>query len=230
MTIIEVTIVASMMLHDANYPTLAREAVYSVVMIVCNGVVGLCLLLGRLRYGGQDLRPRGTSAFLAVLMALSVLTLVLPNYTLTTEGPTFAPSQLLFIGVISILLYGAFLFAQTIRHRDDFMEVGGESDPHHAYPPPSRRRMLVYLIGLLASLAGVVLLAERVADWIESSLDASGLQHPDALIGAVVALMVLLPEALSAIRAAARNALQTSLNVALGSAVATIGLTIPAVA
>ncbi len=228
-TSIEVTIVASMMLNEANNPTLAREAIFSVVMIVCTGIVGLCLLLGGLRYGGQDFRPRGTSAFLAVLMALSVLTLILPNYTLSTDGPTFSTAQLVFVSANAALLYGAFLFAQTVRHRNDFAEMDAKSH-RRSGPFPSDRRMLGCAMGLLASLAGVILLSERVAEWIEHGFQASGLSRPDALIGAAVALMVLMPEALAAVRAAARNALQTSLNVALGSAVATIGLTIPAVA
>ncbi|MFL5160881.1 MAG: calcium:proton antiporter [Microvirga sp.] len=228
-TTIEVAIIASLMLHGENNPTLAREAVFSVVMIVCTGAVGLCLLTGALRHYEQDLRPRGTSAFLAALTALSVLTLVLPNYTITTRGPTFSPAQLAFVSVVSVLLYGAFLFVETVRHRSDFLDVRAEAADGGAPETPSNRQALVSLGWLIASLFGVVFLAKKVAAGVEDALDGAGLARPDALVGAVIALLVLLPEIVSAVLAAARNRLQTSLNIALGSALATIGLTIPAV-
>lgn len=228
-TTIEVAIIASLMLHGENNPTLAREAVFSVVMIVCTGAVGLCLLTGALRHYEQDLRPRGTSAFLAALTALSVLTLVLPNYTITTKGPTFSPAQLVFVSVVSILLYGSFLFVETVRHRSDFLDVWAEGADAGAHETPSTAQALISLGWLLASLCGVVFLAKKVAAGLEDALEGVGLARPDALVGAVIALLVLLPEILSAVQAAAHNRLQTSLNVALGSALATIGLTIPAV-
>jgi Ca2+:H+ antiporter len=227
-TVIEVTIVGSMMLHGANNPTLAREAVFSVVMLVCTGLIGLCLLIGGLRFGGQDFQPRGTSAFLAVLMALSVLTLILPNYTTSTSGPTYSLAQLVFVSIISILLYAAFLFALTVRHRGDFIDVDSKRMKRDVHTMPSPTLVAVSGVSLIIALTGVVLLAKRVAAGIEDGLDHLALPRPDALSGAVIALLVLLPEGLTAVNAAARNALQTSLNVALGSAVATIGLTIPA--
>ena len=226
-TTIEVAIVVSLMLNGENNPTLAREAVFSVVMIVCTGVIGLCLLIGAIRHYEQDFRPRGASAFLATLTALSVLTLVLPNYTITTQGPTFSPAQLAFVSVVSILLYGSFLFMETVRHRGDFLDMrrGSAGAPEK----PSNAQALVSLAWLIVSLCGVVLLAKKVAAGVEDALDGVGLLRPDAIVGAVIALLVLLPEAVEAARAAARNRLQTSLNVALGAALATIGLMIPAV-
>jgi Ca2+:H+ antiporter len=230
-TIIEVTIVASMMLNEENNPTLAREAIFSVVIIVCTGLTGLCLFIGALTHFEQDLQPKGTAAYLTVIMALAVTTLVLPNYTTSERGAYYSTGQLIFVSIISILLYGAFLFVQTVRHRDHFSEVPHDTDqPLAAHARPSSRAAFVAFVGLLASLLGVILLAKKVAVGVESGLARLPLASPDAITGAVIALLVLTPEALAAIRAAARNALQTSLNVALGSALATIGLTVPAVA
>lgn len=226
-TTIEVAIVISVMLHGENNPTLAREAVFSVVMIVCTGIIGLCLLIGAIRHYQQDFRPRGASAFLATLTALAVLTLVLPNYTITTKGPTFSPAQLAFVSIVSILLYGAFLFMETVRHRDDFLDV--RKDGALAPAKPASAQALASLAWLIVSLLGVVLLAKKVAAGVEDALDESGLLRPDAIVGAVIALLVLLPEALEALRAAVHNRLQTSLNIALGAALANIGLMIPAV-
>jgi Ca2+:H+ antiporter len=230
-TIIEVALVASMMLNDENNPTLAREAIFSVVIIVCTGLTGLCLFIGALRHYEQDLQPQGTAAYLTVIMALAVTTLVLPNYTVTTPGPYYSTGQLVFVSIVAILLYGAFLFVQTVRHRDDFAEVPHESEqPLAVHARPSGRAAFIALVGLLASLLGVILLAKKVAVGVESGLAKLPLASPDAITGAVIALLVLTPEGLAAVRAAARNALQTSINVALGSALATIGLTVPAVA
>lgn len=227
-TIIEVAVVASMMLHGENNPTLAREAVFSVVMIVCTGLVGACLLTGALRYREQELQPRATSAFLAVLIALSVLTLILPNYTLTAPGGTLSSSQLAFVSSISILLYGSFLFIETVRHRTDFIE--GDNVEATSIEPPTLKKTFIALFWLILSLIGVVLLSKRVAAGVEDALVEMNQTQADAIVGAVIALLILLPESLGALRAANRNALQTSLNGALGSALATIGLTVPAVA
>src|SRR3954454_5622846 len=163
-TTIEVSIITSHMLHGENNPTLAREAVFSVVMIICTGVVGLCLLIGAMRHYEQDLRPRGTNAFLSALTALSVLTLVLPNYTITTKGPTFSPAQLAFVSVISVLLYGSFLFIETVRHRSDFLDVRAEAADGGAHETPSNRQALVSLGWVIASpVCGVVLAKEGAA-------------------------------------------------------------------
>ncbi|PZQ17762.1 MAG: ionic transporter [Ancylobacter novellus] len=228
-TTIEVSIIVSLMLEGKNNPTLARESVFSTVMIVTCGVVGACLMLGGWRHGHQELKRQGTTALLSVLFALSVLTLVLPNYTLTTAPGTFSVWQLAFVGALAVLLYAAFVFAQTVSHRDDFVE-DLVARPTHDARPERRENVAVSLIMLFAGLGGVVLLAEYVASGVEHGLVALRMQQVDAIIGALIATLVLLPEGVSAIRAARNNELQRSLNIALGSACATIGLTIPTVA
>jgi Ca2+:H+ antiporter len=228
-TTIEVSIIMSMMLHGANNPTLARESVFSTVMIVCCGVVGLCLTFGGWKHRHQDIKRQGTSAFLAVLIALTVLTLVLPNFTLSTSHGTFSPAQLVFVSVISILLYSSFVFAQAVGQKDDFMQVlvtQPAVEPH----VPSPEGWLVHLVLLVIGLVGIVLLTEQVAAGVEVGLEHFQIAQADAIVGALIALVVLMPEAVSAIRASLNNELQRGLNIALGSACATIGLTIPTVA
>lgn len=228
-TVIEASVIVSMMLHGENNPALARESVFSTVMIVTTGIVGVCLTLGGLRHRSQDIRRQGTSAFLAVLMALTVLTLILPNYTLASSPGSFSSLQLGFVCALSILLYGAFLFSQTVRHRDDFHEENPRNEAGNKQRP-DRKGTISSAVLLAIGLIGIVLLAEQLAAATEDGLAALGITHTDAIIGACIATLVLLPEALSAVRAALGNELQRSLNVALGSACATIGLTIPAVA
>jgi Ca2+:H+ antiporter len=223
-TIIETALIVSIML-DAPESTagLARDTVFAAVMIVCNGIVGLCLLAGGMRHHEQAFQIHGAGAALAVLAALTVLTLVMPNVT-ATEGPLFSPPQLVFSGVMSLVLYGAFVFVQTVRHRDYFLPIG-EDD--HAHEPPSARTTLVSAILLLAALVAIVGLAKVLSPTLEAGVARLG--APEAVVGIVIAALVLLPEGLAAVRAARANRLQTSLNLALGSALATIGLTIPVV-
>ena len=227
-TIIEVSIMASMFEHGDDDPTEAREAVFSAIMIVCNGIVGLCLLVGGFRHREQELHPLGANAYLAVLIALSVLTLVLPNYTTSTFGPTLSSGQLAFVSALSVLLYGSFLFVQTVRHRSYFLDATAAASGHSA-ESPSQRATATALFWLVGSLVGVAFLAERVVPGLEVGLRWSGVEDVNPVTGAAVAMLVLLPEGLNSIRAATRNALQTAINGALGSAVATIGLTVPAV-
>ncbi|WP_051695499.1 MULTISPECIES: ionic transporter [Mesorhizobium] len=225
-TAIEASVIVSMMLHGENNPTLARESVFSTVMIVCAGVVGVCLTLGGLKHRYQDIKRQGTNASLAVIMALTVLTLILPNYTLATSPGTFSASQLAFVSVLSILLYGAFVFAQMVRHRGDFIEDLTSSAEHEAHVSEGgATNVLLLFVGL----AGIVLLTEQVAGSIENGLEFLQVTQADAIVGFFVAALVLMPEAVSAVRAALNNELQRGLNVALGSACATIGLTIPAI-
>jgi Ca2+:H+ antiporter len=228
-TTIEVAIIVSMMLHGANNPTLARESIFSVVMIVCSGGVGLCLTAGALKHREQDHKPQATNAYLAVLMALSVLSLMLPNYTLSTGPGTYSSAQLLFVSVLSALLYAAFLYIQSVRHRGYFVD---DHAPASASSVDTGARMSTWthVLALLAGLVAVVLLAEKVAAGVEVGLESLGVLRPDAIVGALVAMLLLFPELMSAFRAARANQLQRSLNVVLGSALATIGLTIPAVA
>ncbi len=228
-TCIEVSILGQMVLQGDSNPTVARETIFSAIMIVCNGLVGLCLFLGALRHKEQVVQPVGTSAYLAVLTALAVLTLSLPNYTLSTRGPTLSDPQLAFLGVASALLYGAFLFIQTVRHRPHFMDVAGVT-PLPAHDKPSAAATLSASFWLFLSVLGVVMLSEHVLDDLPEKLSAAGFEDPESISGALLALLVLLPESVSAIRAAMRNAIQSALNSALGSVLATVGLTVPAVA
>lgn len=227
-TVIEVALIVSMMLEGGAASTaLPRDTVFAAVMIICNGIVGLCLLVGGARHRVIAFRIEATGPGLAVLAALSTLTLVLPAYTLTTEGPTFSAAQLAFAGVMSLALYGVFVFVQTVRHRDYFLPVGAADDEGHPEPPASRvARASLGL--LLLALVAVVGLAKTLAPAIEAGVDAAG--APASVVGVAIALLVLLPETWAAVRAAAANRMQTSLNLALGSGLATIGLTIPAVA
>jgi Ca2+:H+ antiporter len=227
-TIIEVALIVSLMMSGGAATTaLARDTVFATVMIVCNGVVGLCLLLGAIRHHVLVFRVEGTSPALSVLAALTTLTLILPGLTTTTPGPTFSPSQLVFAGAMSLVLYSVFVFIQTVRHRDYFLPVGIEDKDQHA-APPSQAIALTSFALLSVSLVAVVGLAKTLAPSIEAGVEA--LSAPASVVGVAIALLVLLPETWAAVRAALRNRMQTSLNLALGSALATIGLTIPAVA
>jgi Ca2+:H+ antiporter len=227
-TIIEVALILSVMIgYPEGSPALARDTVFAAVMIVCNGIVGLCLLSGGVRHREQGFQLQGASAALAVLAALTIMTLILPNFTRSAAGPQFNTSQLVFAGVVSLILYGAFVFVQTVRHRDYFLVVENGSEESHAAPPSLRTTLLSAGL-LLAALVAVVGLAKALTPMIELAVDA--LAAPKAVVGIVIAALVLLPEGLAAFRAARANQLQTSLNLALGSALASIGLTIPAVA
>jgi len=228
-TIIEVALIVSLMLAGGESTnTLARDTVFSAIMIVCNGVLGLCILVGGWRHQVLKFRVDGTSPTLAVLAALSVLTLVLPAFTTSSPGPTFTRTQLLFAGAVSLVLYGAFVFVQAVRHRDYFLPVAGAEDKDAHAAPPSTRVALISLALLMACLVGVVGLAKLLAPTIERAV--SGIGAPPSLVGVIVAMLVLLPETVAAVRAALHNRLQTSLNLALGSGLASIGLTIPTVA
>jgi Ca2+:H+ antiporter len=226
-TIIEVALIMSIMLGGKGDPALARDTVFSVIMIVCNGIVGLCVLAGGLQYREQDFEVKGASVYLAVLTALSVLTLILPNFTHSSTGPTLSPAQLLFVSVVTLLLYGVFLYIQTVRHREFFTEVGAGPDdfPRLAGNWSALRTPAALLI---ASLLAVVLLSKTFAASVKTWLAYAG--APPALSGFLVALLILLPESLAAFRAARLNEFQRSINLALGSSLATIGLTVPAVA
>jgi Ca2+:H+ antiporter len=227
-TVIELALIVSMMLSaGAAATSLARDTVFATVLIVCNGVVGMCLLVGAMRHHVVNFRVDATGPALSVLAALTTLTLILPGLTVTTPGPTFSPAQLVFAGVMSLVLYGVFVFVQTWRHRDYFLPLEIQSEDDHA-TPPTTGIALASLALLLISLVGVVGLAKTLAPRIEAGVAAA--TAPPAVVGIVIALLVLLPETWAAVRAAARNRMQTSLNLALGSALATIGLTIPAVA
>lgn len=231
-TIIEVALIVTLMADGGDKSsTLARDTVFAAVMITCNGILGLCLLTGALRHRVAVFNPEGTGAALATVATLATLSLVLPTFTTSKPGPEFSTAQLTFAALASLVLYGLFVATQTVRHRDYFLPVTKEgevvdADDHAA--GPSARTALVSL-GLLAlALIGVVGLAKGVSPTIESGVESAGLPH--AVVGVIIALLVLLPETIAAVRAARRDRVQTSLNLALGSAMASIGLTIPAVA
>ncbi len=228
-TIIEVALIVSLMLSGGPSTTaLARDTVFAAVMIILNGMVGVCMLMGGSRFGEQRFGLYGVSASLATLAAIAVLTLVLPNYTTTVAGPFYSVAQLAFIAVVSIVLYGTFVLVQTVRHRDYFLPKEAADNKQVHAEPPSGRVALTSLALLMACLAAVVLLAKSLAPSIEAAVASAG--APVAVVGVIIAAVVLLPEGLAALRAARANRLQTSLNLALGSALASIGLTIPAVA
>ncbi len=226
-TVIEVALIVSLMLSGGpGVSALARDTVFATVMIVCNGVVGLCLLVGAWRHRVLAFQVEGTTPALSVLATLTMLTLVLPSFTSTTPGPTLSPSQLVFVGVVSLTLYGVFVFVQTVRHRSYFLPVGVDSDEAHS--PPTTPVALTSLALLMLCLVAVVGLAKSLAPDIQAAVDAAAAPH--AVVGIAIALLVLLPETWAALRTALRNRMQTSFNLALGSALATIGLTIPTVA
>ncbi len=227
-TVIEGALIISLMLLGPEKAALARDTVFATVMIICNGLVGLCLLSGGLRHHEQGFQFQGALAALAVLIALTVMTLLLPNYTTSVKGPFYSDKQLIFAGVCSIILYGSFVFVQTVRHRDYFLpSINPADEDIHAEPPSNLTTVKsLFLLGL--SLAVVVGLAKAISPAIETAVMEIG--APETTVGIIVALLVLLPESLAALRAARANRLQTSMNLAMGSALATIGLTIPVVA
>lgn len=228
-TIIEVALIVSMMLAGGpDKGALPRETIFSALMIICNGVVGLCLLLGGLRHHEQSFHIEGANTALATVIALSTLSLVLPTFTTSSTGPTYTGSQLIFAATASLVLWSTFVFVQTVRHRDYFLPVDNTTDVDlHAAPPSNRRTWSSFGL-LVVALVAVVGLAKVLSPTIEAAVAAVG--APPAVLGIAIAMLVLLPETWAAVRAARANRLQTSLNLAFGSALASIGLTIPAVA
>ncbi|MGW1911236.1 calcium:proton antiporter [Streptomyces sp. NPDC002076] len=231
-TIIEVALIVTLMADGGDQSsTLARDTVFAAVMITCNGIVGLCLLVGSLRHGTAVFNPEGTGAALATVATLATLSLALPTFTTSRPGPEFSSVQLTFAALSSLILYGLFVATQTVRHRDYFLPITRQDvaviADDHAQPPSARTAWIsLGLLGL--ALVGVVGLAKSVSPTIESGVAAAGLHQ--AVVGVIIALLVLLPETIAALRAARRDRVQTSLNLALGSAMASIGLTIPVVA
>jgi Ca2+:H+ antiporter len=230
-TIIEVSLIIAMMLsgHEGS-EFIARDAVFATVMIVINGVIGLCIFMGGLKRHEMSFRNEGTNSALAVLTALATFILVMPMVTVSAPGPDFTKSQLAFSGITSFALYGAFIFFQTVSHRDYYLpkteDKKTDSDVHADEPSNLKTAVSAFL--LILSLAVVVGLAEALSPAIEAGVKSAG--APKTVVGIAIALLVLMPEAYAAVRAARANRLQSSLNLALGSALASIGLTIPTVA
>ncbi len=229
-TVIEVGLILTLMQAEPEKAaTLARDTVFAAVMVIINLLMGLCLLSGAIRHHEQRFQRTGMGAALATLTVLTVVTLVLPNFTSSAPGPRYSATQLGFVAVVSLILYATFALVQTVRHRHYFLpdgEAQDEPDAHAA--PPSAQRMWLSLALLVACLFGVVLLAKALSPVIGALLAEAG--APPAVLGVLIAALILAPEGLAAVRAAKADRLQTSLNLALGSALATIGLTIPAVA
>lgn len=247
-TVIEVGLILSITASGGpQTATLARDTVFAAVMITCNGIVGLSLLVGAVRHHVVEFQAAGSGGAFAAVITLSTLCLVFPAFTTSSPGPTFAGPQLAFAAVVSVVLYGVFVFVQTVRHRDYFLPVAparaddraadkgtengtekGTEDGAEHLEPPSNRTASLSLGLLLVSLVAVVGLAKSESPAIEAGVAAAG--APLSVVGVAIALLVLLPETLAAINAAARDRLQTSFNLAYGSALASIGLTIPAIA
>ena len=228
-TIIEASLILSMMIAGGEeMATLPRDTIYAATMIICNGVVGICLLVGGLAHREQTFRVEGSGAGMAALIAMSMLTLAMPAFTTTTTDGTYSTSQLLFVAVTSAALWAAFVFTQTVSHRDYFIPVSKTGSPEdHAEPPTAREAWISFGLLVLA-LVSVVGLAKVLSPSIEAAVEAAG--APRAVVGIVIAMLVLLPESWAAARAARADRLQSSMNLSIGSALACIGLTIPVVA
>lgn len=238
-TIIEVGLILSITASGGpQTASLARDTVFAAVMITCNGIVGLSLVVGAARHHVVSFQATGSGGALAAVITLTTLCLALPAFTTSAPGPTFTGPQLAFAAVVSVVLYGLFVFVQTVRHREYFLPVaraskgvgvgvGDGADEEHL-DPPSGRTATISLALLLVALVAVVGLAKTISPTIEAGVNAVG--APPSVVGVAIALLVLLPETLAAVNAAARNRLQTSFNLAYGSALASIGLTIPAIA
>ncbi|WP_459968272.1 calcium:cation antiporter [Mycobacterium sp. MUNTM1] len=233
-TVIEVALIVELMASGGNETaTLARDTAFAALMITTNGIAGLSLLLGSRRYGVTLFNAEGSGAALATVTTLATLSLVLPAFTTTAVGKEFSPGQLIFAAVASLLLYLVFVFTQTVRHRDFFLPIAQKgqkslfADESHA-DPPTTRAALTSLGLMLGALVAVVGLAEEESPAVEKAVTAVG--FPQSFVGVIIAALVLLPETLAAVRAARQGRIQISLNLAYGSAMASIGLTIPAIA
>lgn len=230
-TVIEVSLIVTLMIAGAGaVETLARDTVFAAVILTCNGIVGLSILVGTRDEPVVSFNAEGAGAAFATVVTLSTLGLVVPNFTTTTPGPVFSPAQLSFAGVTSLALYGLFVALQTGRHRDYFLPVtpdGISLDVHDA-ARPARETAFASLVLLLVSLIGVVGNAKLASPTIERAVAAAG--FPVAVVGVLIAMLILMPETLAALRAARRGQMQVSLNLAFGSAMASIGLTIPTIA
>jgi Ca2+:H+ antiporter len=232
---IEVSLIAALALHGAENPTIARDTMFAVLMIILNGLVGIALLVGALRHHLQDFNPEGTRSFLAIIMPLAVVSMVLPNHTISSPEGTLTPAQGALFAMFTLLLYGVFLAVQTRRHRFFFEERKNETAPAQTAEPnigaiaegSERRSTLYHAVLLFLTLLPVPLLAENLAVVVEDGIVRLG--APIALAGVIIAALVLAAEGMSAVNSAWRNKLQRAINLMLGSALSTIAVTIPAV-
>lgn len=229
-TVIEVGLIVSMMTNDTpDSVVVARDTVFSAVIIVTNGIVGICLLLGGLRHRELSFHAGGSRALLSVLVVLSGITLVLPNFTTSTVAGTYNTTQLIFVSFACLLLYLSLVFSQTVTHKDYYepLSLKEEKELEKAKYIPTRQQALISFAGLLLTLGVVIGLAKVLSPSIEAVVNAAG--APRAVVGIAIALLVLAPETWAAVSSARANQLQTSLNLALGSGAASIALTVPVV-
>ena len=225
-TVIEAGLIISLMLTGDENPALMRDTLLATVMLVLHGIAGLAILVGGIVHRENQFRVAGANALLAVLMPMAVLVLIVPNHVVSAPGPYYSNGQLAFVSLVCLALYGAFLFVQTNRHREYFLpeeSAVGEGDVQ-----PSGGLALLSFLLLCVALLSVVMLAKSLAPALEGGVAAVG--APVALVGVIVAAIVLLPESGAALRSAAHNRMQSAINLALGSGVASIGLTVPTVA
>ena len=231
-TVIEVALIVTLMIAGAGAAeTLARDTVFAAVILTCNGIVGLSIVAGTRHGSVVSFNAEGSGAALATVATLSTLGLVVPTFTTSSPGPVFSPAQLTFAAITALALYGLFVTLQAGRHRDYFLPVTAEGvimDADHHADPPSAGAALGSLVLLLIALVDVVGDAKLVSPTIERAVAAAGL--PVSVVGVIIAMLILLPETLAAVRAARRGRMQISLNLAFGSAMASIGLTIPTIA
>ena len=231
-TVIEVALIVTLMIAGAgSAETLARDTVFAAVILTCNGIVGLSIVAGTRHGAVVSFNAEGAGAALATVATLSTLCLVVPTFTTSSPGPVFSPAQLTFAAITALALYGLFVTLQAGRHRDYFLPVtagsgGGDADEHAT--PPSTRAAVTSLALLLIALVGVVGNAKLVSPTVERAVAAAG--FPVSVVGVIIAMLILLPETLAAVRAARRGRMQISLNLAFGSAMASIGLSIPTIA
>ena len=229
-TVIEVALILTLMLTEAeDAETLARDTAYAAVMVILTGVMGACLLAGTIKHHAQDFKASGASGAISALTVLVVLTLVLPRFTRSTSGPTYTTAQLLVMSAIALVLYATFVFVQTSRHRSYFLpDVGPDDEEWDEEPRPTDRTARLSLLLLVVCLVSVVGLAKTLSPTLKDLVSTVG--APASTVGVVIAVLILAPETLAAVRAAAANRIQTSMNLALGSGLASIGLTIPTIA
>ncbi|MFL9834124.1 calcium:proton antiporter [Chryseobacterium terrae] len=224
-TIIEVALIVSLMVAGGEQAiTLARDTVFAAVMIILNGIIGICVLVGGVKYFEQFFARTSATTYLVSIVSILVITLVLPNYTSSVNGPYYNNAQLIFVSIACLVIYGIFLMVQTVRHRSYFVPSDGNEEEHFI---PNKTQAIVSFFFLIICLIIVVLMAKGLSKTIEEMVQSIG--APKSLVGVIIAGVVLLPEGLAAIRAARNNRFQSSLNLALGSALASIGLSIPAI-
>lgn len=225
-TILEVSLIVSLMIAGGESAmTYARDTVFAAIILIINGILGVCILVGGVKFHEQFFAKSSATTSLVSLVAILVLTLILPNFTTSKSGPFYSHAQLIFVSIACLVIYASFLMVQTVRHRNYF--ITKHDDENHGAEPPSNLVTFFSLVLLIICLAVVVFMAKALSPAIEDMVQSFG--APQALVGVIIAAVVLLPEGIAAIRAARNNQIQTSLNLALGSALASIGLTIPAV-